>query len=62
MIIKKNYGEDYIIMKVTDIATNKNGTYTTLIGKLLEEKGCSDFREFEELALQLNEDVEVIEA
>ena len=24
MIIKKNYGEDYIIMKVTNIETNEN--------------------------------------
>lgn len=38
MIIKKTYDEDYIIMKVTDIKTNENGTYTTLIGKLIDEK------------------------
>lgn len=61
MIIKKNYGEDYIIMKVTNIETNKTGTYTNLIGQLIDEKGCADFREFEELRLHLNNDVEVIE-
>lgn len=38
MIIKKNYGEDYIIMKVTNIETNKTGTYTNLIGQLIDEK------------------------
>lgn len=61
MIIKKNYCEDYIIMKVTNIETNKTGTYTNLIGQLIDEKGCADFREFEELSLHLNNDVEVIE-
>lgn len=38
MIIKKNYGEDYIIMKVTNIETNTTGTYTNLIGQLIDEK------------------------
>lgn len=61
MIIKKSYGEDYIIMKVTNIETNKTGTYTNLIGQLIDEKGCADFREFDELILHLNDDVEVIE-
>lgn len=37
MIIKKSYGEDYIIMKVTNIKTNKNGVYTNLIGQLIDE-------------------------
>lgn len=59
MIIKKSYGEDYIIMKVTDIETSENGAF--LIGTLIDEKGCSDFRRFEELALHLDETVEVIE-
>lgn len=48
-------------MKVTNIETNKIGTYTNLIGQLIDEKGCADFREFEELSLHLNNDVEVIE-
>lgn len=61
MIVKKNYGEDYIIMKVTNITTNKAGTWTNLIGQLINEKGCEHFREFEELSLHLNNDVEVIE-
>ena len=61
MIIKNNYGEDYIIMKVTNIETNKTGTYTNLIGQLIDEKGCDDFREFDELSLHLDENVEVIE-
>lgn len=61
MIVKKSYGEDYIIMKVTNIKTNKAGTWTTLIGQLINEKGCENFREFEELILHLNNDVEVIE-
>lgn len=61
MIVKKSYGEDYIIMKVTNIETNKAGTWTTLIGQLINEKCCENFREFEELILHLNNDVEVIE-
>ena len=62
MIIKKNYGEyGYIIMKVTNIETNENGTFTNLIGQLIDEKDCGDFREFEELSLHLNGSVEVIE-
>lgn len=60
MIIKKTYGENYIVMKVTDIKTNKNGTYTTLIGTLIDEKGCEEFRKFEELVLHVDENVEVI--
>lgn len=62
MIIKKTYDEDYIIMKVTDIKTNENGTYTTLIGKLIDEKGCNDFRLLEELILHLTDDVEVLDS
>lgn len=38
MIIKKTYGESYITMKVTNIETNETGTYTTLIGKLIDQK------------------------
>lgn len=62
MIIKKNYGEDYIIMKVTNIETSENGLSTTLIGQLIDEKGCEEFRDFEELVLHMNKYVEVIEA
>ena len=62
MIIKKNYGEDYIIMKVTNIETSENGLFTLLSGQLIDEKGCEKFREFEELSLHMNENVEVIEA
>lgn len=61
MIVKKNYGKDYIIMKVTNIETNKDGTWTTLIGQLINKQGCENFKEFEELCLHLNNDVEVIE-
>lgn len=62
MIIKKNYGEDYVIMKVTNIETSENGLFTILSGQLIDEKGCEEFREFEELGLHMNENVEVIEA
>ena len=62
MIIKKNYGEDYVIMKVTNIETRENGLFTILSGQLIDEKGCEEFREFEELSLHMNENVEVIEA
>lgn len=62
MIIKKNYGEDYIIMKVSNIETSENGLFTILSGQLIDEKGCEEFREFEELNLHMNENVEVIEA
>ena len=61
MIVKKNYGEDYIIMKVTNIETSENGKSTILSGQLIDEKGCEEFREFEELCLHLNNYVEVIE-
>ncbi len=62
MIIKKNYGKDYIIMKVTNIETSENGRFTILSGQLIDEKGCKGFREFEELSLHMSENVEVIEA
>ena len=62
MIIKKNYGENYVIMKVTNIETSENGLFTILSGQLIDEKGCEGFREFEELLLHMNENVEVIEA
>lgn len=62
MIIKKNYGDDYVIMKVTNIETSENGPFTILSGQLIDEKGCEEFREFEELSLHMNENVEVIEA
>lgn len=61
MIIKKNYGEDYIIMKVTNIETSENGLVTLLSGQLIDEKGCEEFRKFEELSLHMDENVEVIE-
>lgn len=61
MIIKKNYGECFIIMKVTNIETNETGTYTTLIGKLIDQKGCDDFLEFDELCLHMTNEVEVME-
>lgn len=62
MIIKKNYGDSYIIMKVTNIRTNKTGVYTVLNGKLIEQNGCENFLEFDELCLHMTNDVEVIEA
>lgn len=51
-----------IIMKVTNIETSENGLFTSLSGQLIAEKGCEEFREFEELNLRMNENVEVIEA
>lgn len=61
MIIKKHYGDDeYIILEVTDIEYEKDTKRTNLIGKLIDEKGCGDFREFKELVLRMNENVEVI--
>lgn len=62
MVIKKYYGDNYVIMKVTNITTSENGKYTILSGQLIDEKGCEEFREFEELNLYMNEYVEVIEA
>ena len=62
MIIKKYYGKDYVIMKVTNITTSGNSIFTILSGQLIDEHGCEEFREFEELRLHMNEDVEVIEA
>lgn len=60
MIIKKTYGEDYIIMKVTNIKVTKSGTSKILIGQLIDEKGCEDFRDLEELVLYMDDNVEVI--
>lgn len=61
MIIKKSYGEKYIIMKVTNIETTENNTYTTLTGKLIEQKGCEKFLNLDELVLHMTDAVEVIE-
>ena len=61
MIIKKNYGEDYVIMKVTNIEMSENGLSTILSGQLIDEKGCEEFREFEELVLHMDKNVEVLE-
>lgn len=60
MIVKKTYGDDYIIMEVTDIEYNQESKCTNLIGKLIDEKGCEGFRDFEEVVLRINENVEVI--
>ena len=61
MIIKKSYGETYIIMEVMNITYDVNTEHTNLIGKLIKQNGCDGFLEFEELVLRMNEDVEVIE-
>lgn len=60
MIVKKHYDDDYIIMEVTDIEYRKDTKSTNLIGKLIDEKGCEGFRDFKELVLRMNENVEVI--
>ena len=60
MIIKKTYGDSYIIMKVTNIKVNEYGAWTMLIGQLIDEKGCESFRYFKELILHMNDNVEVI--
>lgn len=62
MIIKKTYDKDvYVIMKVTNIKTIKNGKHTFLIGQLIDERGCYEFKNFQELILHVNNDIEVIE-
>lgn len=61
MIIKKSYGETYIIMEVKNIIYDIDTERTNLIGKLIEQNGCDAFLDFEELVLRINEDVEVIE-
>lgn len=61
MIIKKSYGETYIIMEVKNIIYNIDTKRINLIGKLIEQNGCDAFLDFEELVLRMNEDVEVIE-
>lgn len=61
MIVKKNYGDDYIIMKLTNIEFRDDNKTTLLIGELIDEKGCGDFREFNELCLIMDRNVEVIE-
>lgn len=61
MIVKKNYGDSYVIMKVTSIQTNETGTYTILNGKLIEQNGCENFLEFDELCLHMTNNVEVVE-
>lgn len=62
MIVKKNYGDSYIIMKVTNIQTNETGDDTLLYGKLVGQNGCEDFLGFDELCLHMTNNVEVIEA
>lgn len=61
MIIKKSYGtEGYVIINLTSIEFDKNNNSTLLIGKLIDEKDCEEFREYEEVYLFMNENVEVI--
>lgn len=61
MIIKKSYGtEGYVIINLTSIEFDKNNNSTLLIGKLIDEKDCEEFREYKEVYLFMNENVEVI--
>lgn len=58
---KKDYGtEGYIIINLTSIEFDKNNNSTILIGKLIDEKDCEEFREYKEVCLIMNENVEVI--
>ena len=61
MIIRKNYGNDeYITMMLTDIKFNEYSLETFLVGKLLDEKGCSEFKSFKTLSVIMDKNVEVI--
>lgn len=62
MIIKKTYNDDsYIIMNLTTIEFDKRTRGTILIGKLIDEKDCEEFREYNEVCLIMDENIEVIE-
>lgn len=62
MIIKKTYVDDsYIIMNLTTIEFNKRNGNTLLIGKLIDDKDCEEFREYDEVCLVMDENIEVIE-
>lgn len=62
MIIKKTYCDDsYIIMNLTTIEFDKHTGVTTLIDKLIDEKDCEEFREYNEVCLIMDENIEVIE-
>lgn len=62
MIIKKTYRDDsYIIMNLTTIEFDRYTGVTILIGKLIDEKDCEKFREYNEVCLVMNENIEVIE-
>lgn len=62
MIIKKTYGDDiYIIMNLTTIEFDKCTEDTLLIGKLIDNKNCEEFREYDKVCLVMDENIEVIE-
>ena len=59
MIIKKNYGEDYVIMKLTNLAMLENNTM--LIGTVLESDKDGIFELGGEIAVLMSDGVEVLE-
>ena len=61
MIIKKNYGKhDYIVLDVKDIVYDRNSKNTQFIGTIVDQKDCEDFLCFEEVVLNMTENVEII--
>lgn len=61
MIIKKNYGEyGYIVLDVKDIEYDTNSGQTQFIGTIIDQKDCEDFLDFEEVVLNMSQNVEII--
>lgn len=61
MIIKKTYHDgSYLVIEVTDIEFHRAKCITNLIGKLIDEDGCEEFRQYKELCITMDENVKVV--
>lgn len=61
MVIKKTYFDgSYMVIKLTDIEFNKDNGAVSLIGKLVDEEGCDEFREYNDVCVFMNENVNVV--
>lgn len=49
-----------MVIKLTDIEFNKVNGAVSLIGKLVDEEGCDEFREYNEVCVFMNENVNVV--
>lgn len=61
MVIKKTYLDgSYMVIKLTDIEFNKDNGSVCLVGKLIAEEGCDTFRDYNEVCVFMNENVNVV--